>query len=140
MTMRRTSLWTTGHLADDLYFMLHDDYSGRPRLPERIIGLGLAAALLGELDMHGLICVTTSNIILSGWTPPEEGEKPLDSVVSQLLAEMQHDRQWRPVRDWLEYLGQDAATRVARRLESNRLLYLKRATWWSASRWTPLNP
>jgi hypothetical protein len=44
--------------ADGLYLVAHDPASGRPRLGPRVLGLGLAAALLGELAMGGFVEVS----------------------------------------------------------------------------------
>ncbi|MFG2056918.1 GPP34 family phosphoprotein [Micromonospora sp. NPDC048930] len=42
-------------LADDFFFVTHDDQSGRPRLHAAGVGLGLAAALLLELHEAGRV-------------------------------------------------------------------------------------
>ena len=39
----------TGRIADDLYLMAHDENTGRPLIGPRLLGTGLAAALLAEL-------------------------------------------------------------------------------------------
>ncbi|GIH72912.1 GOLPH3/VPS74 family protein [Sphaerimonospora thailandensis] len=44
-------------LANDLYFVIHDDRTGRMRLHPRLTGLGLAAAIVGELMLAGWITI-----------------------------------------------------------------------------------
>lgn len=44
--------------ADRLYLVAHDPSTGRPRLGPRQLGLGLAAAVLGEMMLAGLIDVS----------------------------------------------------------------------------------
>jgi hypothetical protein len=48
--------------ADGLYLVAHDPASGRPRLGPRVLGLGLAAALLGELIMGGFVDAVASTL------------------------------------------------------------------------------
>ena len=43
----------TGRIADDLYLMAHDENTGRPLIGPRLLGTGLAAALLAELMLTG---------------------------------------------------------------------------------------
>ena len=49
-----TGLSGTGLVADDLYLLAHDDRTGRPLLPPRPLGTGLAGALLAELMLAHL--------------------------------------------------------------------------------------
>ncbi|NUR57252.1 MAG: GPP34 family phosphoprotein [Catenulispora sp.] len=125
-------LQRTGRLADDFYFMVHDDVSG-PRLPDRILGLGLAGALLGELGALGAIRVEDGEVILATATPPP------DPLAADVFAELEAERPL-PVRDWLHYLGQGALDRVARRLAAEGLVFLKPPRiniLGRAGRWTP---
>ena len=48
---------STGLLADDLFFVVHDSAAGRPGLHPRTVGFGLAGALLGELALDRRISV-----------------------------------------------------------------------------------
>lgn len=122
----------TGRLADDFFFMVHDDVSG-PRLPDRILGLGLAGALLGELGVLGAIKVDDGAVMLAPAQPPP------DPLAAAVLAELQTERPM-PVRDWLNYLGQNALDRVAARLTAEDLVYLKPPRiniLGRTGRWTP---
>lgn len=128
----------TGRLADDFFLMVHDDPSGRPRLSDRILGLGLAGALLGELVVLRAIDVAKGTVRqiadrLPADTAPrsaDTGQVPAGApaAASSLIAEVFRDvraEQSLPVRDWLNYLSQSAPDGVARRLEAEGLVYLK---------------
>lgn len=39
----------TGRIADDLWLIAHHEVTGRPHLPRRAIGVGMAGGLLAEL-------------------------------------------------------------------------------------------
>jgi hypothetical protein len=120
-------------LADDFFLMVHDDLSGRPRLSDRLLGLGLAGALLGELAVLGAINVKDGAVTLTADTPPTD---PLGAMVFREL----EAEQPRPVRDWLNYFAQRAVDRVARRLAAEDLVYLKPPrikVLGGPGRWTP---
>lgn len=128
-------LGRTGRLADDFFLMVHDDLSGRPRLSERLLGLGLAGALLGELAIVRAIGVEDGDVTVTAWEPPQF--TLLGDVFREIEAE-----QRRPVRDWLDYLGHQATDRVARRLEAEGLVYLKPPRIklpGRAGQWTPVD-
>jgi hypothetical protein len=55
--------------ADRLYLVAHDPATGRPRLGPRQLGLGLAAAVLGELLLSGLIELTDGAVRASDRQP-----------------------------------------------------------------------
>jgi hypothetical protein len=130
-------LTRTGLLADDFFLMVHDDLSGHPRLPERILGLGLAGALLCELAVVGAVDVKDDVVVAAtGWDPPTS------SLAEEIHREIAGERQRLPVRDWLNYLATWAAERVAERMaaaglvrrKSSRLKFLG-----VADRWTPID-
>ena len=55
--------------ADRLYLIAHDPATGRPHLGPRQLGLGLAAALLGELLEGGVIELRTGSLQTTGQHP-----------------------------------------------------------------------
>ena len=115
----------TWHLADDFFLMVHDDLSGRPRLPERILGVGLASALLGELVLLDAIDIVKGDVVLVTDEPPSPTDEPRSSLLASVLFRELKAERHLPVQDWLNYLGRRAPERVARRLETKRLVYLK---------------
>lgn len=140
-------LHRTGALADDFFLMVHDDLSGRPRLSDRILGLGLAGALLCELAILRAIDVEDGELTISTGTSREDGDATVNadepaSLTSELLREVAGERRL-PVRDWLNYLAADAAERVAGRMAAQDLVYRKesRLKFLGVSdRWMPMDP
>jgi hypothetical protein len=106
----------TERLADELYLLAHDETSGKPLLPDRLAGLALAAALLGEMDLTGLIAIRGGNVVVVDGSLPEIG------LIGNLMCELEAERPPRPVRDWLEYFGQHAHRSVSSRLVASGVL------------------
>jgi Golgi phosphoprotein 3 (GPP34) len=118
----------TGRLADDLYLMAHHERTGRPLLAPRVLGLGVAGAVLAELVLADAIGVTAGQITLTGVAPAEA----LAAAVVSVVAAEHHPR---PVGDWLAFLGRTAPADVGARLE--RAGYLAAARSWRGQR--PVN-
>ena len=114
----------TGRLADDFFLMVHDDLSGRPRLSERILGLGLAAALLAELVVLRAIDVEKGAVRRLAERLPDPAHPGTSALAEEVFGDIRAERSL-PVRDWLNYLGQGAPEGVARRLEAESLVYFK---------------
>ena len=97
-------------LADQYFLIAHEDRTGRSRLHPRATGLGLAAALLGELVLEGRIGVTDGDLVILDRHPPTDALA--HDILDLLIAQPRH----REVRVWLQFLAQDAAVRVGERL------------------------
>src|SRR5262245_7797119 len=97
-------------LADDLFFVVHDDRTGRPRLLPRAIGLGLAAGLLGELMLVGRLAMTDGVLAVADDRPPR------DAVIHALLDQVIVERPSHGLRTWLAFFSRAAAEQVAKRL------------------------
>src|SRR2546430_10686900 len=98
-------------LADDLFLVMHDDRTGRPRLHPRAVGLGLGGALLGELMLFRRLTITDGRLVVVSDQPPR------DVVVHAVLDQVIAERQPHAVRTWLVFFAQAATEQVARRLE-----------------------
>jgi len=98
-------------LADQFFLIAHEDRTGRSRLHPRATGIGLAAALLGELILEGRLGIIGGDLELESNHPPRDALT--HSILDLIIAQPQH----RDVRTWLAYLSQDAAVRVGERLE-----------------------
>ncbi|WP_203919676.1 GOLPH3/VPS74 family protein [Rugosimonospora africana] len=96
-------------LADDFWFVAHDDASGRSRLGTMALGLGLAGALIGELVLSGSVAVSSGRVLVLNARPLRDPD--CQAIVQHMLAEPQHD-----VRTWLSYLSHSAEDTVAVRL------------------------
>jgi len=97
-------------LADQYFLIAHQDRTGRSRLHPRATGLGLAAALLGELILEGRIGIAEGDLIILDRHPPADALA--HDNLDLLIAQPQH----RDVRTWLAFLSQDAEVRVGERL------------------------
>jgi len=129
-------------LADDFWRLAHHDVTGKPRLNERAAGLGLAAALLGELLWIGRINVRDGRLWVVDKTPPDDVLE--HTVLEQIIAQPQHGT----IGIWLDFLAHDAAQLVAQRLwraghlrreTSRRLLRPDEVRWvpvdWNVAHW-----
>ncbi|MGF1662554.1 MAG: GPP34 family phosphoprotein [Kineosporiaceae bacterium] len=110
-------------LADDAYWLFHDDTSGRARVPARTAGTVLAAAVLAESSADGVLDVGPDAVRAAVATgrptgPGTAGEDPsrLDVVAAEVLARVLAEPDTHPLRDWLAALARDAPHLVGRRL------------------------
>jgi len=125
----------TGRLGDDLYLVAHHEITGKPHLPPRALGLGLAAGLLGELmlaraiHLHGGLVMTGDRI------------QPDDHLTSTVLEVIHAEREPLAIRDWLLFLARTADRDIGRRLADAGYLASASGRWLSRSpRWVPVDP
>jgi len=97
-------------LADQYFLIAHEDRTGRSRLHPRATGLGLAAALIGELILEGRIGIVDGDLVILDRHPPADALE--HDILDLLVAQSRH----RDVRTWLAFLSQDSAARVGERL------------------------
>jgi hypothetical protein len=119
----------TGLVADDLYLISHHELTGKPYLPPRALGAGIAGALLAEMMTapHPLVTLESSYLVpvhARDGTPVAWRVRIEDPVTRHVADLIVYESPPRPVRDWLAVLAQTAATEVAGRLE--RAGYLTR--------------
>ena len=117
-------------VADDLWRIAHEDRTGVRRADSRVIGLGLAAALLSELTLAGQIDLAagqvclTADVVAALTTPAAVRARQRfgaasilpDRIADELLTIIFDEAEPLPVETWLEYLASRAAAQVARRL------------------------
>jgi hypothetical protein len=102
--------------GDAYYFIAHDHMIGKGRPHPRVPGIGLGAALLGELVLAGHLQVQDGNVYVVRRDPPSD--VLLHTVQTQLLAQPQH----RELSTWLAFLAVTALDNVTERLRMKRLL------------------
>lgn len=106
----RTPAWPL--LADDFFRLAHDDSTGRPRLNGRDLGVGLAAALLGELTVARKVEPQSGVLVVcAGAQGP-----PTDALAHTVLDQIVKDPQQHDLRAWLVAIGLGAQEQVAGRL------------------------
>jgi hypothetical protein len=104
-------------LADELFLVGHDHYSGKSKISDTVLDTGLAGAVLGELVLAGRLAVADDNLVTARDQRPY-GERVSDAALAEILK--QHEVH--PVRAWVEYLREHARTMVAPRLVQSRLV------------------
>ena len=105
-------------LADDLFLTAHDTVKGKSLLSPATLGLGLAAALLGELVLWRRIDLRDGLITVLDDHPTTD--PATTAVLGQMLREERH----RQVRDWIAFLATGVATDlVERRLARTGLVH-----------------
>ncbi|RIV32713.1 GOLPH3/VPS74 family protein [Micromonospora radicis] len=97
-------------LADEFFYLAHDDQTGRSRLFESATAHGLAAALLAELCWEGRITFVGRQVRVTDVSPPRDWLQHL--VLDRLVAEPRHTA----TRTWLAFLGTTAHEQVATRM------------------------
>ncbi|AEV83817.1 hypothetical protein ACWT_2624 [Actinoplanes sp. SE50] len=103
--------------ADDLYLTAHDASSGRPLLGSAALGLGLGAALLGELILWRRIDLISAGLVVTDKRPTG------DTATTALLERILREADRRGLRDWLARLATGSATDlVGRRLARGGLI------------------
>jgi len=98
-------------LADELFLVGHDEYSGKPVVDGRRLDTGLAGAVLAELVQAQRIAIETGDLIRVLDDRPV-GERVTDAALAELL----RHAAGQPLRPWLEHLRVQARIMVAPRL------------------------
>jgi Golgi phosphoprotein 3 (GPP34) len=104
-------------LADELFLVGHDEYSGKPRVSDGVLDTGLAGAVLAELVVANRLHVTEDNTVVVRDQRPW-GERVSDAALAEVLKQ----REAHPVRAWVEYLREHVRTMVAPRLVQSGLV------------------
>ncbi len=97
-------------LADELFLIGHDEYTGKSHVNHAILDSGLAGAVLGELLLAGRVAIADNRVVV-------RDDRPYGEVVSDAaLAEIVKQPDNHPVRAWVEYLRADVRDMVGGRL------------------------
>lgn len=97
-------------LGDEFFFVALDDRTGRPRLSAKVLGLGLAGALLGELVLDERIGVAGDRVQVI------ERRPPMDALAHTILDHLVAEPGSHSVRTWLVFLARTSREQVAERL------------------------
>lgn len=96
-------------LADDLFLTAHDTVKGKCLLSPATLGLGLSAALIGELVLWRRLDLVDGKLMIIDDRPT--GDPATTAVLDQLLREGHH----RAVREWISFLATGIATDLVER-------------------------
>ncbi|MFI6272464.1 GOLPH3/VPS74 family protein [Micromonospora zamorensis] len=105
-----TAAAVSPRIADEFFYMAHDDQTGRPRLYDTGLASGLAAALLIELHYERRITFERGKVHVLQTFPPKDWLQHL--VLDRLIAQPQHT----DTRTWLAFLATTAYEQVATRM------------------------
>jgi hypothetical protein len=144
--------WGRQPLAHDFYLLAHDEHSGRSRVRPRIVGLGLAAALIGELILGEPAAAARSDGVPAGGVKVMawgerlvvcDREPPADDL-SRAVYEAVLGDNTRTVQWWITALSGTSLRWVRRRMYRAGLLERRprQSRWALASRtaWVPTDP
>jgi hypothetical protein len=134
-------------LADDFWRISHHYWKGKAHLNDRVLSLGLAAALLIELYDAGYIGFQPSNLLGYAGTDDEDDNVivlprfslPSDLLGRQILGRIGGEEFPLATRLWLAYLARDAQDKVCRRMFQAGHLVRGRAVFWRRRRYLPAN-
>lgn len=119
-------------LADELFLIAHDDYSGKSVTATNLLEAALSAAVIGELILDRRISVVRNEVFVADhrvWQEP---------VTDRVLGEMVHRGDGHAVRSWITFLQPQILERVGDRLvsagmvrrETSRGLTLRTTVRW----------
>lgn len=100
-----------GWLADELFLIAHDDVTGGLRVPARVVGRGLAAAMLADLAYVGAVTVAASGMVVTGTAAPGAVDAWGRTVLRWVSTDTLH-----PPAAWIDRLAGHAYRSVADRL------------------------
>ena len=111
-------------LADDAYWLTHNDWTGEPYTSERVAGVMVATAVLADLLEAGAVGIIGGEVVAT--LPPP---KPLDPVGGGVVGQVVAEQRRHPVGKWLEFLGLDVCRRVAERMVAEGLARVEKVGW-----------
>jgi Golgi phosphoprotein 3 (GPP34) len=104
-------------LADELFLVGHDQYTGKAQISDGALDTALAGAVLGELVLAGRLSINEDTVVVIRDQRPH-GERVSDAALAEILKQQQSH----PVRAWVEYLRDHSRTMVAPRLVHNGMI------------------
>jgi hypothetical protein len=103
-------------LCECLFFLGHDPFTGKPRIRQDILDIGLAGAVLGDLLFDERITFDHGTVVLtSRYTTG-------DPVTDRMLALIMGEPAQHGVRDWVEHLRDKISPSITESLTDRRLV------------------
>jgi|GEM_PF-4324003 len=108
-------------LADELLLVAVNPRSGRLTVGPKLMGVGLGAAVLGELILYGYVSVSQTGTV--EWIPQPPDRYPRDPVGYKVAHQVATEPQRRPLEQWLRLLSiNDIRRDVAQRMVQSGLI------------------
>jgi hypothetical protein len=112
-------------LADELFLVGHDQYSGKPQVDDQALDTGLAGAVLAEMVLAGRLCLDEETMIeVRDWRP--YGDRVTDAALAEVLKQDQPHS----ARSWVEYLRSHVRAMLAARLVLRGLVQQQLSRHW----------
>jgi hypothetical protein len=109
-------------IADELWLLSHHEQSGRAKLEDQRVALGIAGAIICELLVDGLVAIAGEQHVFLRYDP----RFGRDEVAQWALTEMDRADGKIPVAQWIWHLCADCTPRVAERLaQAGAVEYVK---------------
>jgi hypothetical protein len=109
-------------VADELWLLAHHEQSGRAKIDEQRVAIGLAGAIICELLIEGLVAIAGEQHVFLR-SDPRYGR---DAVAQWALAQIGGSDGKLAVGQWVWHLRQEATSRVADRLaETDAVQYVR---------------
>ena len=99
-------------IADELWLLSHHEQSGRPKIEEQRVALGLSGAVVCELLVDGLVTLAAEQHVLLRYDP----KYGRDDVATWALSQIDRADGQIPVAQWIWHLCAEVPPRVADRL------------------------
>lgn len=103
-------------MVDALFFMGHDEFTGKALVGRAMLDIGLAGAVLSDLLLTGRIAVEDKQVT------PVVRPRPGEPVSSRVLADITAEQEVYSVREWVDYLRADVLALVADKLAESGLV------------------
>jgi hypothetical protein len=103
-------------LSENLFFLGHDPFTGKPRTRPDILDIGLAGAVLADLVFDERIALNRGSVIPVN--RHSNGDLPADHALSHIIAESGTHG----VRDWVEHLRDRTTSHVVDGLTARQLV------------------
>lgn len=120
------------HFSDNLFLIVHDEFTGKLRVSHDLLECGLVAAQLAELIVAGWLSIPDDRVTVTDLQG--SGGDAEDAIAAFVIESVQRQRERHTVRTWIGTFDGVMSELVARRLvdsgvlrrESNRQLMRRR--------------
>jgi hypothetical protein len=123
-------------VADELFQLAHDEYTGQSYISREVLGVGLAGAALIELTWADKIAIKPGAVV-ERTAQHFTGDPVGDHVLQQIAGQEPHTH---PVTQWVNFMRDDLYTVVAERLTRANILRVTRGGMLRQTRYEAVDP